>query len=191
MLNSGFKVSRSPACPGSLKTTATRKDVHDLFRNWIKIHPVRTDKLSQGSPALVLLSKEVSAETEFAKHPDSVTASSRVKLVRYQQNPAPFWGPGTKAVPGKRKRSTEESADHSDEFCETYGPSDSGSTGFYSMHPTGCQSSRQNLLNYSHDECLYPQTFRTPKLLLLRFCGTQINLIEGCHVYYNSCHRGG
>lgn len=65
---------------------------------------MRTEKLAQGSPALVLLSKEVSAETDFTKHPDSVTASSRVKLVRYQQNPTPFWGPGTKAVSGKRKR---------------------------------------------------------------------------------------
>ena len=66
------------------------------------------DNLSQGSPALVLLSKEAGAETDFTRHPDSVTASSKVKLVRYQQNPAPFWGPGTKAVPGKRKRATED-----------------------------------------------------------------------------------
>ena len=69
---------------------------------------MRADKLSQGSPALVLLSEEVSAETDFAKHPDSVTASSRVKLVRYQQDPAPFWGLGKKAVPGKRKRGAED-----------------------------------------------------------------------------------
>ena len=108
LLNSGFKVSRSHACPGSLKTTATKKDVHDLFRNWIKTHPVKMDNLSQGSPALVLLSKEAGTETDFTRHPDSVTASSKVKLVRYQQNPAPFWGPGTKAVPGKRKRATED-----------------------------------------------------------------------------------
>ena len=66
------------------------------------------EKLAQGSPALVLLSKEVSAETDFTRHQDSVTASSRVKLVRYQQNPTPFWGPGTKAVSGKRKRAAED-----------------------------------------------------------------------------------
>lgn len=45
----------------------------------------------------------------FKPHPDSVTASSEVKLVRYQQNPTAHWGPGTKAVAGagkgnKRKR---------------------------------------------------------------------------------------
>lgn len=69
---------------------------------------MRMDKLSPGSPALALLSKEASTGTDFTKHPDSVTASSRVKLVRYQQNPTPFWGPGTKAVSGKRKRATED-----------------------------------------------------------------------------------
>ena len=72
---------------------------------------MRMDKLSQGSPAQVLLSKEASADTDFTKHPDSVTASSRVKLVRYQQNPTPFWGPGTKAVSGKRKRATDDVGD--------------------------------------------------------------------------------
>lgn len=72
------------------------------------MHPVRTDKLAQGSPALALLSKVAGTETDFTKHPDSVGASSRVKLVRYQQNPTPFWGPGTKAVAGKRKRGTED-----------------------------------------------------------------------------------
>jgi len=111
LLNSGYEVSRSHACPGSLKTSATRQQVHDLFRNWIKSHPVRTDKLSPGSPAQVLLSKEASEDTDFTKHPDSVTASSRMKLVRYQQNPTPFWGPGTKAVSGKRKRATEDVED--------------------------------------------------------------------------------
>ena len=69
---------------------------------------MRTEKLSQGSPTLVLLSKEADTETDFTKHPDSVTASSRVKLVRYQQNPTPFWGPGTRAVSGKRKRAAED-----------------------------------------------------------------------------------
>ena len=41
----------------------------------------------------------------FTHHPKSVTQSSKVKLVRYQHNPAPNWGPGTKAKSGtKRKR---------------------------------------------------------------------------------------
>ena len=45
------------------------------------------------------------SEANFTHHPKSVTQSSKVKLVRYQHNPAPNWGPGTKAKSGtKRKR---------------------------------------------------------------------------------------
>ncbi|KAI0831385.1 N2,N2-dimethylguanosine tRNA methyltransferase [Trametes gibbosa] len=103
LLHAGHKVSRSHACAGSLKTSATYADIHDIFRSWIKTHPVKMDKVAENSPTRQLLSKEAKTEANFKRHPDSVTASSKVKLVRYQQNPAPNWGPGAK--PGaKRKR---------------------------------------------------------------------------------------
>lgn len=45
---------------------------------------------------------------DFTKHPDSVTPSGKVKLVRYQENPTPNWGPARKATGNlKRKRSNE------------------------------------------------------------------------------------
>lgn len=98
--------------PGSLKTTATRSDVHDIFRSWIKKNPIKMDKLSEKSPARVLLAKEPRAEADFSHHPQSVSRSSSVKLVRYQQNPLPNWGPGSKAVSGtKRKRPQAEAED--------------------------------------------------------------------------------
>ncbi|EGO21460.1 hypothetical protein SERLADRAFT_362807 [Serpula lacrymans var. lacrymans S7.9] len=109
LLHAGHQVSRSHACPGSLKTSGTRQDVHDVFRSWVKKHPVRMDKISEHSPARQLLSKEPRAEANFSRHPQSVTQSSKVKLVRYQQNPTPHWGPGTKADSGtKRKRDDED-----------------------------------------------------------------------------------
>ena len=46
-------------------------------------------------------------EANFKHHPQSVTPSSKVKLVRYQQNPTPNWGPGAKPR-GKRKRNEDE-----------------------------------------------------------------------------------
>ena len=49
----------------------------------------------------------VRIEANFKHHPGSVTASSKVKLVRYQQNPTPHWGPGSKPG-GKRKRNDDE-----------------------------------------------------------------------------------
>ena len=58
LLNAGHKVSRSHASPGSLKTTASREVIHDVFRAWAQRHPVRLDRISETAPAAKLLSKE-------------------------------------------------------------------------------------------------------------------------------------
>lgn len=58
LLHAGHKISRSHACPGSLKTDATRRQIHDVFRSWIKTNPVRMDKVAELSPSRVLLAKE-------------------------------------------------------------------------------------------------------------------------------------
>ncbi|KAJ3564295.1 hypothetical protein NP233_g8393 [Leucocoprinus birnbaumii] len=111
LLNAGYKVSRSHACAGSLKTTAPHRDIHDVIRGWIKKNPVKMQNIGEGSPARRLLAKEPILVANFKRHPDSVTPSSEVKLVRYQQNPTPFWGPKPKAVSGtgnKRKRDEAE-----------------------------------------------------------------------------------
>lgn len=39
-------------------------------------------------------------EANFTIHPDTQKYASRIKLVRYQENPTANWGPGTKAVSG-------------------------------------------------------------------------------------------
>ncbi|KIM58909.1 hypothetical protein SCLCIDRAFT_1050790 [Scleroderma citrinum Foug A] len=104
LLNAGHSVSRSHACPGSLKTTASREDVYDVFRCWVRKHPVKMENVSETSPTARLLAKEPKSEADFKKHPGVVTRSSKVKLVRYQQNPLPNWGPGSKASGTKRKR---------------------------------------------------------------------------------------
>ncbi|THH17819.1 hypothetical protein EW146_g3072 [Bondarzewia mesenterica] len=109
LLHAGHQISRSHACPGSLKTTASRADLHDIFRSWVKTHPVKMEKIPEHSPSRVLLDKRAKAEADFKRHPQTVTPSSKVKLVRYQQNPTPNWGPGTRAEGGtKRKRVTED-----------------------------------------------------------------------------------
>ncbi|KAI0322222.1 tRNA methyltransferase [Amylostereum chailletii] len=109
LLHAGHKISRSHAAPGSLKTSATRKDVHSIFRSWVKQNPVKMEKISETSPARALLAKAPEFEANFARHSDTVTPSSKVKLVRYQVNPTPNWGPGTKAQSGtKRKREGDE-----------------------------------------------------------------------------------
>jgi len=84
------------------------------------------EKIPPNSPARVLLEKEprydglreplstqlmaylltqlCSFEADFTLHPMTVTQSSQVKLVRYQQNPTPNWGPATKAESGKKRK---------------------------------------------------------------------------------------
>lgn len=98
-------MSRSHTKKGSLKTTASRAELHDIFRSWIKKNPVKMTKISETSPARVLLAKEPSSEANFTPHKNAITKDA--KLVRYQQNPLPNWGPGSRAVAGsgtKRKR---------------------------------------------------------------------------------------
>ncbi|RDB21077.1 tRNA (guanine(26)-N(2))-dimethyltransferase [Hypsizygus marmoreus] len=108
LLHAGHKISRSHACAGSLKTTATRQDIHSVFRSWIKLNPVKMENVSEKSPARRLLAKEPSFEANFTKHPDSVTPSGKMKLVRYQENPTSHWGPGTKAVSGSKRKRTKD-----------------------------------------------------------------------------------
>ncbi|KAF8910968.1 tRNA methyltransferase [Gymnopilus junonius] len=110
LLNAGHKVSRSHACAGSLKTDATHRQLHDIYRSWIKLHPVKMENISETSPARRLLAKELLSEANFTRHPATIGASETVRLVRYQENPA-NWGPGKKASSSKgdlkRKRSSE------------------------------------------------------------------------------------
>ncbi|KAF5380997.1 hypothetical protein D9615_003984 [Tricholomella constricta] len=109
LLHAGHKISRSHACAGSLKTTAMRADIHSVFRSWIKLNPVKMENISETSPARRLLSKGPSFIANFERHPDSVTPSGKMKLVRYQENPTSHWGPGTKAAGGsKRKRGKDD-----------------------------------------------------------------------------------
>jgi len=103
LLHAGYPVSRSHACPGSIKTTATRKVVHDVFRSHVKLNPVKMENIKEGAPATALLAKTSSFEANFKRHPE-VSKLSKIKLVRYQQNPTSHWGPGAKAGGKKRKR---------------------------------------------------------------------------------------
>ncbi|KAF9053718.1 N2,N2-dimethylguanosine tRNA methyltransferase [Hymenopellis radicata] len=105
LLNAGYKVSRSHALAGSVKTDASRTVVHDVFRSYVKLHPVKMENVGERSPTRILLATEPKQEANFTKHPGTVTAGSKVKLVRYQDNPS-HWGPGSRAT-GSKKRKAE------------------------------------------------------------------------------------
>ena len=69
----------------------------------------RTQRASLDELIAYLLTQLYSFEANFTSHPMTVTQLSKVKLVRYQQNPTPNWGPATKAESGmKRKRADKD-----------------------------------------------------------------------------------
>ncbi|KAJ7063332.1 N2,N2-dimethylguanosine tRNA methyltransferase [Mycena amicta] len=97
LLHAGHKVARSHASAGSIKTSATRGEILDIFRCWVKAHPVKN--ISPTSPTHRLLSKEPKLEANFARHSEVVIHT--VKVVRYQE-PPPNWGPKAKAASGNK-----------------------------------------------------------------------------------------
>ena len=99
LLHAGHQVSRSHCAAGSIKTTASRKELFDLWRCWIKSNPVKMESISPTSPAMRLLTK--TAEREYNLTDEHADAKRIVegsgKGTRYQMNPLPFWGPGSAA----------------------------------------------------------------------------------------------
>lgn len=67
----------------------------DVVRTWVKTHPVSEKRLQDSVAARIILEKEPTAEIVFDRNYNIVPKSLQ-GLVRYQQNPAPYWGPGTK-----------------------------------------------------------------------------------------------
>ncbi|GAA5912975.1 hypothetical protein JCM6882_008888 [Rhodosporidiobolus microsporus] len=105
LLNAGYKISRSHAVAGSIKTDAPRKFVHDIVREWIKVNPVAMKNVKDGSPAKRLLEREQTHEVSLAPHAGTAAALlDNVKLVRYQMNPQANWGPARAAVRGAPKQ---------------------------------------------------------------------------------------
>lgn len=50
------------------------------------------------------------ATISFERHPGIVTRSTDVKLVRYQTNPTPNWGPKPRANPKRKREPVEDTA---------------------------------------------------------------------------------
>ncbi|KAI7884382.1 N2,N2-dimethylguanosine tRNA methyltransferase [Lichtheimia hyalospora FSU 10163] len=105
ILNAGYKVSTSHCGPGTLKTNAPSHVVWDVFRTWIKDHPVVMENIPENSPARAILKQEPTTQISFARHKDAYPESRSIKIARYPQNPAPNWGP--KARAGKKRKQAD------------------------------------------------------------------------------------
>ncbi|KAG5865910.1 hypothetical protein JTB14_011379 [Gonioctena quinquepunctata] len=98
ILNAGFRVSFTHMNRTSIKTDAPTKVLWDIMRCWAKLHPVSKKRLIEGVPASKILSIEAEKEYSFEEHPDANPASRKMGIVRFQENPLPYWGPGSRAT---------------------------------------------------------------------------------------------
>ncbi|XP_016987859.1 probable tRNA (guanine(26)-N(2))-dimethyltransferase [Drosophila rhopaloa] len=99
ILHAGYRVSYSHASKNSLKTNAPPAVLWDILRSWSKRHPVNPERMIPGTPLEAILSKKATADYEFDElHPEANPKSRKSALSRFQENPTPHWGPGTRAT---------------------------------------------------------------------------------------------
>lgn len=99
LLHAGYRVSFSHAYKNSIKTDAPAAVLWDILRCWSKRHPVKAERMIEGSPIKTILSKECEMEYNFDDlHPEANPSSRKNALSRFQANPTAHWGPGTRAT---------------------------------------------------------------------------------------------
>lgn len=99
LLHAGYEVSYSHACKNSIKTNAPPEVLWDILRCWAKRHPVKPERLVDGSATKAILEQVVEKEYNLDDiHPNANPKSRKEALARYPENPAAHWGPGTRAT---------------------------------------------------------------------------------------------
>ncbi|KAL9707796.1 hypothetical protein quinque_011314 [Culex quinquefasciatus] len=99
LLHAGFRVSYSHASKTSIKTNAPVDVLWDILRCWAKKHPVKKERLIEGTPVAAILAKEPEKEYNLEDlHADANPPSRKESLSRFPENPAAHWGPGTRAT---------------------------------------------------------------------------------------------
>ena len=99
--NAGFRVSVQHKEPTAIKTNAPNDVIWDIFRCWVRKHPVSA-KRGETSPGQIILSKEPSFEANFdGAH--RFRSKAKKPATRFPHNPEPYWGPMSRAR-GKRPR---------------------------------------------------------------------------------------
>ena len=97
VLNAGYQVSLSHACPKSVKTNAPPLVIWDIMRAWARQNSVRVREDDPVQRAI--MAKEPVIAVDFSLHEG---AALKVGVIRFPPNPEPNWGP--KARAGKRSR---------------------------------------------------------------------------------------
>ncbi|XP_075581316.1 LOW QUALITY PROTEIN: tRNA (guanine(26)-N(2))-dimethyltransferase [Pelecanus crispus] len=124
LLHAGYRVSLSHACKNAVKTDAPPAVLWDIMRCWVKIHPVKRERLAETSPASRILSVEPTLQASFTLRDDANPSSRKRGLKRFPENPEAFWGPKARAKAGggispslqeKRKRHQNKRTERTDD----------------------------------------------------------------------------
>ncbi|CAK1542375.1 unnamed protein product [Leptosia nina] len=97
ILNAGYQVSFSHASKLSIKTNAPAQLIWDIIRTWEKTHPIKQNKLETDEAAKYILSQEIKNNIDLTERADANPNSRRNGALRFQFNPTPYWGPGSRA----------------------------------------------------------------------------------------------
>ncbi|XP_065520512.1 tRNA (guanine(26)-N(2))-dimethyltransferase isoform X2 [Lathamus discolor] len=106
LLHAGYRVSLSHACRTAVKTDAPPAVLWDILRCWVRLHPVKRERLTDTSPAARILAVEPTLQASFAVRADANPSSRKRGLKRFPENPEAFWGPKARAKTGRRESST-------------------------------------------------------------------------------------
>nr|XP_014086871.1 probable tRNA (guanine(26)-N(2))-dimethyltransferase [Bactrocera oleae] len=99
LLHAGYRVSFSHASKNSIKTDAPATVLWDILRCWAKRHPVKAERMIEGTALKAILERSVENDYIFDDlHPEANPDSRRNALTRFQANPTAHWGPGTRAT---------------------------------------------------------------------------------------------
>ncbi|KAM6288857.1 LOW QUALITY PROTEIN: tRNA (guanine(26)-N(2))-dimethyltransferase, partial [Aegotheles albertisi] len=90
LLHAGYRVSLSHACKNALKTDAPPAVLWDIMRCWVKIHPVKRERLAETTPAARILAVEPTLQASFALREDANPSSRKRGLKRFPENPEAF-----------------------------------------------------------------------------------------------------
>ncbi|CAB0017982.1 unnamed protein product, partial [Nesidiocoris tenuis] len=95
LANAGFKVSETHVAKNSVKTNAPVQVIWDMIRTWVlQGHPVSQKRLDDCPTVRRILETPCTTKINFEFNPEAVSEANSEKLVRFQVNPAPNWGPG-------------------------------------------------------------------------------------------------
>jgi len=93
IMNLGYEVSLTHAGPNTIKTNIPNNLLWDILRAWrLETNP---NPIKQDTVGYRIMSHESTIKTvDFTIRADATPPSQHLHLLRYQNNPERFWGPG-------------------------------------------------------------------------------------------------